>query len=225
MVSRATAVAVAVFCADDNYTDQSRPRRAGLALQQPESLRPLLSGAPIESVLITAADPRALVSSGAEVLCPVGCERLDVGVSLAAVIGGGEEPGIAAYQAVLDFMRLDVPPTQTYLARSFPTHKVLGEAVAAKGLDVAAGLRIRLRVDGELRQDSTTARMIATPAELVATIARRYELGAGDLVLTGSPSGRPADSDGPWISPGSVVEGEIEGVGAVAATVVPERAG
>lgn len=214
---------VAVLCADDNYADQPRPRRAGLSLQRPEAIAPFLTGAPIEDVLITAADPRALVPSGSDVLCPRGCERLDVGVSLAAVVG--QDGGIAAYLPVLDFMRLDVPPTQTYLARSFPTHKVAGQPVAADALDLSAGLGLRLRVDGELRQDSSTARMVATPAELLAAIASRYALQAGDLILSGSPNGRPVDTDGPWISPGSLVEGEIASLGTVSATVVAEDAG
>lgn len=211
-----------LFCVDDNFRDQPRPRRAGLALQRPAALRPLLTGAPIEDVLITAADPGAIVRSGASVLRPRRCERLDVGVSLGAIVG--DRATIAAYVAVLDFLRLDVPRTQTYLARSFPTHKVLGRPVGADTIDPSAGLPMRLRVDGEIRQDSTTARMIAAPAQLVATIGRRCPLRSGDLVLTGSPAGRPADSDGPWIAPGSLVAGEIDRVGSVSATVIAEPA-
>jgi len=212
----------ALFCVDDNFGDQPRARRAGLALQRPAVLRPYLTGAPIEDVLIVAADPRALASTGADVLCPRGCDRLDVGVSLAAIVGDGPPPRIAGWAAVLDFLRLDVPQTQTYLARSFPTHKVISQIVAADELDPSRGLRLRLTTDGATRQDSSTARMIATPHELVAAIARRCALRAGDIVLTGSPAGRPADTDGPWIAPGCLVEGEIEGLGTVSARVVAE---
>lgn len=216
----ACAAATAVFCVDDNYSDQERPRRAGLALQQPDGLRRFLTGAAIESVLITTADPRALAPAGSATICPRGCERLDLGVSLAAIVGDG--PEIAGYAVALDFTRLDVPPTQTYLARSFPTHMVLGEPIAAARIDLAAGLGMRLLVDGEVYQDSTTARMIATPTELLETISRHYELRAGDLLLTGSPAGRPADTDGPWIKPGSFVVGEITGIGSVSASVTAE---
>lgn len=208
-----------VFCIDDNYRDQRRPRRAGLALQRPEALRPFLTGAASEDVLITAADARAVVPSGADVLCPRGCARLDVGLTLAALIDDGR---LAAYAPALDFMRLDVPQTQTYLARSFPTHKVVGRPVPAGDVDPTAGLRMRLTVDGQVRQDASSASMIIAPAQLVATIGRHYALRTGDLVLTGSPTGRPADTDGPWIAPGSVVEGQIAGVGAVCASVVAE---
>ena len=205
-----------LFCVDDNFRDQPRPRRAGLALQRPAALEPYLTGAPIEDVLITAADPRAVVPSGSSVRCPRGCTRLDVGVTLGLVIGTDQT--VVAYAAVLDFMRLDVPQTQTYLARSFPTHKVVGRHAAA--LDPAA--RVRLHVDGALRQDSSLAAMLATPAELVATIARHYALAPGDLVLTGSPAGRPTDSEGPWVAPGSQVRGEIDGLPGVSATVVAD---
>lgn len=208
-----------VFCVDDNFSDQPQPRRAGLALQRPAALEQFLTGAPIEEVLITAADPRAVVPSGSLVRCPRGCDRLDVGVSLGVIVG--ESRSIAGYVAVLDFMRLDIPQTQTYLARSFPTHKVVGQPVGQ--LDPAAAMR--LQIDGELRQDSSLSSMIATPLLLVATIARHYELQPGDLVVTGSPAGRPADTDGPWIAPGSVVHGEIAGVGTVVAQVVAEPGG
>lgn len=213
-----------LFCVDDNFGDQPAPRRAGLALQRPAVLEPYLTGDPVEDVLITTADPRALVPSGASVLRPRDCERLDVGVTLGAVIGAGG-PTIAAYVPVLDFLRLDVPPTQTYLARSFPTHKVVGTPVPAAKVDPERGLRMRLRIDGALQQDSSTADMIAPPARLVAVIADRCALGPGDLILTGSPGGRPADAAGPWVRTGAVVVGEIDGVGTVSASVISEPRG
>jgi len=209
-----------VFCVDDNFRDQPGPRRAGLALQRPDALRPFLTGAPIEDVLITAADPDAVVPSGSPVLCPHGCERLDVGVTLGVIIGD-DGASIAAYAAVLDFMRLDVPQTQTYLARSFPTHKVLGQVGQ---IEKPGEIRVRLRVDGELRQDAPLSSMIATPEQLIATIRDHYALQGGDLILTGSPAGRPADGDGRWILPGSLVAGEIDGLAMVSARVVPEPA-
>jgi hypothetical protein len=215
----------ALFCADDNYGDQPHPRRAGLALHRPDALRPFLTGAPIEDVLVTAVDPLGLRPSGTTVVRPRGCDRLDVGVSLAAVVGDPYQPRVVGYAVALDFMRLDVPQNQSYLARSFPTHKVISPALVTRDdFDSTANLRLTLRIDGETRQESTTAELIAGPDQLVDLIAQRYRLSSGDLVLTGSPAGRPSDHGGPWLEPGSVVEGEIEGLGTVTAHVEEELA-
>lgn len=212
-----------LFCVDDNYRDQPGPRRAGLALHQPDVVCPYLTGAAIEDVLITTADPLALQRSGADVIRPRGCERLDVGVSLVAVVSDGDPPGIAGYAVALDFMRCDVPGHQAYLARSFPTHKVISDVVVdAEEIPSIAGLIITLHVNGEVRQRSSTSQMIAGPAELVATISARCDLYPGDLVLTGSPAGRPRDDDGPWLRPGSRIEGAVEGVGRVSCAIVDE---
>jgi 2-keto-4-pentenoate hydratase/2-oxohepta-3-ene-1,7-dioic acid hydratase in catechol pathway len=124
---------------------------------------------------------------------------------------------------MLDFMRLDVPGNQPYLARSFPTHKVIShELVPVRELQSVSELPLSLRVDGKTLQQSTTANLIAPPDQLVMTIAKRCRLASGDLVMTGSPGGRPADRDGPWIEPGSLIEGEIPGVGTVTAYVTDE---
>src|SRR5206468_12805573 len=143
--------------------------------------------APIESVLITAADPRAVTRSGSQVLCPAGCDRLDVGVALAAIVDG-DGPRVAAYAVALDFMRLDVPQHQVYLARSFPTHKVLSPPIP-DSVEITARA-MTLRVDGQVRQSSTTSLMIIDPEALVAAISERFELESGDVILTGSPGGR-----------------------------------
>lgn len=211
-----------LFVADDNYDDQRRPRRAGLALQKPAILRPFLIGAPIEDVLITAVDPDAVRLSGTRVLRPRGCERLDVGVSIAAIVGGAPTPSVIGYAAMLDFMNADTPANQPYLARSFPGHKVISEELVPID-DVPPGdLQVTMLIDGELHQDSSTAHMIVSPQELVGTISARCCLGSGDVVMTGSPDGRPVDQERGWVHPGSIVEGSIEGVGTVTAHIVEE---
>jgi 2-keto-4-pentenoate hydratase/2-oxohepta-3-ene-1,7-dioic acid hydratase in catechol pathway len=51
------------------------------------------------------------------------------------------------------------------------------------------GLRLRLWVNGELRQDGTTADAITGPSAALSLLARFQRLDAGDLVLTGTPGG------------------------------------
>lgn len=83
--------------------------------------------------------------------------------------------------------------TQFYEAKSYPTFTPVGPAlvlVDAGELDRFGDLRLRLRVNGELRQDSSVdGDMIYRPAEALAALTRFQCLSAGDLVLTGTPVG------------------------------------
>ena len=75
--------------------------------------------------------------------------------------------------------------------------------------------RVRLRLDGSLRQDGTTADMIFSVEELVSYASNFMTLEPGDVIMTGTPPGV-----GP-MSVGSVVEVEVEGVGCLRNAVVP----
>lgn len=83
--------------------------------------------------------------------------------------------------------------TQFYEAKSYPTFTPVGPALVlldAEELSRFGELRLQLRVNGELRQDSTVATdMIYRPAQALAALARFQELSAGDVVLTGTPVG------------------------------------
>ncbi|MDR7313897.1 fumarylacetoacetate hydrolase family protein [Brevibacillus nitrificans] len=90
-------------------------------------------------------------------------------------------------------------------AKSFETYKPLGPVIVT---DVNPDdLPIRVRVNGEVRQDSHTSDMIFPPAELISFVSKVMTLEPGDIIITGTPSG---------VSPmhaGDVVEVEIEGIG------------
>ena len=75
-------------------------------------------------------------------------------------------------------------------------------------------LSVQTRVNGDLKQDGSTADMIFPVAEVLAYISTFMTLGPGDVVLTGTP-----DGVGP-LHVGDEVEVEVEGVGTLANTVV-----
>jgi fumarylpyruvate hydrolase len=98
---------------------------------------------------------------------------------------------------------------------------------ASKGFDASAPIsaikpwtgpapqgRIRLSVNGAPRQDATVADMIWATAEIISEASKLWTLAAGDLIYTGTPEGV-----GPLVR-GDRVEGEVEGVGKLAFTVV-----
>ena len=88
---------------------------------------------------------------------------------------------------------LQLPQTQFYESKSYPTFTPTGPALVlldADELKRFADLRLRLWVNGQPRQDATVADdMIYPPDEALAVLSRFQRLDAGDLVLTGTPVG------------------------------------
>ncbi|MFE6522478.1 fumarylacetoacetate hydrolase family protein [Streptomyces sp. NPDC057794] len=82
--------------------------------------------------------------------------------------------------------------TQFYESKSYPTFTPTGPYLALlEPADFAhlLDLRLRLSVNGELRQDRTLADMIVRPAQALTLLARFQTLDPGDLLLTGTPGG------------------------------------
>ncbi len=73
-------------------------------------------------------------------------------------------------------------------------------------------LRISLSVSGQKMQDSNTARMIFSVAEILEFISSFVTLEPGDIISTGTPSGIGA-TRGRFLRPGDIVEATIEGIG------------
>lgn len=90
----------------------------------------------------------------------------------------------------------------------------LGPVVPAAELDIDAGLTLRCTVDGEVRQNGSTADMVFKPAQIVTYLSQFMTLEPGDLILTGTPLGVGISwHPRRWLAPGQVVETEIEGIG------------
>ncbi|GAA4287597.1 fumarylacetoacetate hydrolase family protein [Georgenia daeguensis] len=79
--------------------------------------------------------------------------------------------------------------------------------VDARTVDPAA-LRLRTWVNGELRQDDTTAGLIFPLPQLIADLSQHFTLEPGDVILTGTPAGSSV------VVPGDVVEVEVDAPGA-----------
>jgi len=94
--------------------------------------------------------------------------------------------------------------------RSAPT----GELVRASECGHPDAGRITLRVNGEVRQDGDLNQMIWKVPEMIAYLSRFYDIAAGDLIMSGTPSGVGA------VQKGDVLEGHIDGVGDLHFTVV-----
>jgi len=81
-------------------------------------------------------------------------------------------------------------------------------------------LRIKCRVNGELRQDSSTSDMIFSVSEIVAFLSRHATLRPGDVIVTGTPEGVEMGRKSPtWLKPGDEVSVEIDGLGILTNTL------
>jgi 2-keto-4-pentenoate hydratase/2-oxohepta-3-ene-1,7-dioic acid hydratase in catechol pathway len=140
-----------------------------------------------------------------DVVKPAHVRLLDYEVEIGLVIGrellvGSQvsDENLADYVAGLvvtnDISARDVqlPQTQFYEAKSYPTFTPVGPTLVlleADELKRFTDLRLRLRVNGELRQDMTAVDMLYRPVDALQALTRFQRLDPGDVVLTGTPVG------------------------------------
>jgi 2-keto-4-pentenoate hydratase/2-oxohepta-3-ene-1,7-dioic acid hydratase in catechol pathway len=142
----------------------------------------------------------------ADIVKPQHVKFLDYEVEIGLVIGrdipvGTEinESNLADFIAGLvvtnDVSARDVqlPQTQFYEAKSYPTFTPVGPALVlldADELKRFGDLRLQLRVGGDVRQNMLVDRdMIYQPLQALQSLARFQDLAPGDLVMTGTPVG------------------------------------
>jgi 2-keto-4-pentenoate hydratase/2-oxohepta-3-ene-1,7-dioic acid hydratase in catechol pathway len=161
--------------------------------------------------------PSSLVGDGEAIVLPPESERVEHEAEIAVVVGSRlaratEAEALRAIAGVTcandvtarDLQRRDGQWTR---AKGFDTFCPAGPRVVPLDAGGLGRLVVRCRVNGEIRQQGTSADMVFPIPELLARISRVMTLQPGDLVLTGTPEGV-----GP-LAPGDIVEVEIEGVG------------
>ncbi len=86
-----------------------------------------------------------------------------------------------------------------------------------------ADIRLVTRVNGEIRQEDRTSRMIFSFRKIINYISTFTTLVPGDVIVTGTPTGAGARFDPPvWLKPGDVIEVEADGIGLLRNTVADE---
>ena len=111
------------------------------------------------------------------------------------------------------------------MGKGWDTHGPIGPwLVTADELVDPHQLRIRTWVDGELRQDGSTADMIHNCWQLIAYLTTAFTLLPGTIITTGTPAGVGYTRDPPAVlHPGSRVAVEIDGIGRIDNPVVAEH--
>jgi 2-keto-4-pentenoate hydratase/2-oxohepta-3-ene-1,7-dioic acid hydratase in catechol pathway len=143
--------------------------------------------------------PSSLLRPGGTILLPPASSRVDHEGELAIVIGQRArrlQPDfdvravIRGYTLANDVTARDLQKKdgQWTRAKGFDTFCPLGPWISDE-VDPATGLALETRVNGELRQQGSTADFIFTIPQLLSYITAAITLEPGDLVLTGTPSG------------------------------------
>ncbi|MFF8864599.1 fumarylacetoacetate hydrolase family protein [Streptomyces sp. NPDC015139] len=182
---------------------------------------------PSEPVVFLKA-PDTVVGPNDTVLVPRGSVKTDWEVELAVVIGrtarylASAEEGlahVAGYTVAHDVSEREfqIERGGTWdKGKNCETFNPLGPwLVTADEVPDPQRLPLRLWVNGELKQDGTTAEQIFPVGEVVRYVSRFMTLYPGDVINTGTPAGvamgQPEPK--PYLRSGDVVELEIEGLG------------
>jgi acylpyruvate hydrolase len=87
------------------------------------------------------------------------------------------------------------------------------------------GLRLQTRLNGEVVQSASTNDLVFDVATLVAVLSEASTLEAGDIIVTGTPSGVGLAREPPlWIKAGDISEVEMEGLGTLRNPIVDQAA-
>lgn len=201
-----------IVCVGLNYSDHAAETGAGL---------------PAEPILFMKA-PDTVVGPADDVLIPRGSVQTDYEVELAVVIGreaayldGPEQAaGVIAGYAISN----DVSERTFQLERggqwdrgkNCATFNPLGPwLVTSDEVPDPQQLGLRLSVNGTVRQDSNTSKMVFGVPYLVWYISQFMTLYPGDVINTGTPAGVALGDPErrPYLRAGDVVELEIDGLG------------
>jgi 2-keto-4-pentenoate hydratase/2-oxohepta-3-ene-1,7-dioic acid hydratase in catechol pathway len=185
--------------------------------------------------IVFMKDPSTVVGPHDNVRIPRGSAKTDWEVELAVVIGArarylaspSDASGVVAGYAISNDVserefQLELS-SQWDIGKSCETFNPLGPwLVTADEVADPQRLRLRLSVNGQLRQDGTTADLVFGVDHLVWYLSQYMVLEPGDVINTGTPAGvalgRP---DHPYLRAGDVVETEIDGLGRQRQTFVP----
>ncbi|MGH3741224.1 MAG: fumarylacetoacetate hydrolase family protein [Micromonosporaceae bacterium] len=177
--------------------------------------------------IIFLKHPNTVVGPHDDVVLPPGSKALDWEVELAVVIGARARrlPDLAAAAACIAGYTIsnDVSERTFQIERSggqwskgkcCETFNPMGPALApADEVGDPQSLRLRSWVGDEPRQDSSTADMIFSVAELVLHLSHFMVLDPGDVINTGTPQGVALSGRFPYLAEGDVVRLSITGLG------------
>ena len=182
---------------------------------------------PIEPIVFMKS-PNSMVGGFDGIKIPPHSKKTDYEVELAVVIGKHAlylDSPAAAMDCILGYtISQDISEREWQLekggqwmkGKSFPTFNPIGPNLVTKDELNGDDLKIWSKVNGELRQESSTSDLIFDIGYCIWYISQFMELEPGDVVNTGTPEGvgmsRPPNG---FLKPGDILESGIEGIGTI----------
>ncbi len=181
---------------------------------------------PPEQPIIFLKTPNTVSGPNDPVTIPHGSTKTDWEVELGVVIGktasylDSKEAAreyIAGYVTVNDLserdFQINISGGQWSKGKNFPGFCPTGPFLVTPDEVDAGNLRLSSWVNGEPRQDSTTAGMVFDVETLIHDLSQYLVLEPGDLICTGTPEGVALSGRFPYLKAGDVLEIEVEGLG------------
>ena len=183
--------------------------------------------------------PGSVIGPDDDIPHPPEVKNLDYEVELAVIIGkpcvdvsAAEALNyVAGYASFNDISARDIIRGENksgihLMGKSFPGFAPMGPyLVTADEIADPQNLKLRLRVNGETRQDSNLGYMIFKIRDMIAYWSQ-MGLNPGDVLTTGTPrgvaAGRKPDQVPWWLKPGDFVEAEVEALGCLRNRIVAE---
>lgn len=200
-----------LFCIGLNYRDHALETGAEI---------------PSEPVVFSKFNT-AIVGHGDAIELPSISSRVDYEAELVVVIGKEAKnltadeamDAVFGYTCGHDVSARDWqkgrPGGQWLLGKTFDTFAPIGPCVVSKSQIADPGdLRVRMELNGEMVQDSTTAQLIFDIPTIVAHLSKFVTLKPGDLIFTGTPPGVGDAKDPPvYLQPGDRCSVIVDGIG------------
>jgi 2,4-diketo-3-deoxy-L-fuconate hydrolase len=182
-------------------------------------------GAPPANPILFAKYDNSIVGPGANIVIPPITEKVDYEAELGVVIAKrasavSEADALSyvlGYTCINDVSARDLQfgDSQWTRGKTLDTFCPIGPCIVTTD-EIAdpQTLGIRCRVNGETLQDSNTADMIFSVAEIISFLSQGITLEPGDVIATGTPEGVGFARDPSiYLKPGDVVDVEIDGIG------------
>lgn len=217
-----------VFCAAANYRSHLEEMAAVAGATPPPAAEPFF-------FVKTARN--ALVGDGEPIRLPACARAVDWEVELAVVVGrrGRSIAAARAMDHVAGYTVFNDVSARDLNRRSdgpFPHDWLSGKCadtfgpcgpvlLPARLVEDWRALRLRLWVNGVLKQDAVAGEMLFGIPEQIAYLSRALTLEPGDLIATGTPAGVGL-ARGEFLRPGDVVVAEVDGIGRLTNPVVAE---
>jgi fumarylpyruvate hydrolase len=189
-----------VYCVGRNYAEHVK-EMGGVVGRDP----PFFFAKPADALVMDGRFPYPSVST-------------DVHHEIELVVALGPDAKIFGHAVGLDMTRRDLQAAAKKLGRPWETAKGFDHSAPIgkiiRGGEALTSGAITLDVNGTRRQTGDIADMIWSVAEIIDELGKLFELKAGDLVFTGTPSGVAA------VARGDRLHAEIAGVGVLDVEVI-----